>query len=95
AAISDAALAAAGVRTRPRVRIADSGALVAAVAAGAGVAIVSALVAGPAVHARRVVRVAIHGVSMRRPFSVVHRPGRTLSTLDRALLRAVGGAGGA
>lgn len=92
-AISEAALAAAGVRLRPRVRIGDSGALVAAVAAGAGVAIVSALVAAPALHARRVVRVQITGVAMRRPFSLIHRPGRTLPAPDRALLGAVAGNG--
>ncbi len=94
-AIYEAVLAAAGVRLRPRIRIAHSRAIVAAVAAGAGVAIVSALVARPLLDARRVARVAIAGVEIRRAFSSIHRPGRTLAGLDRRLLQMLtAGAGG-
>jgi DNA-binding transcriptional LysR family regulator len=91
--VCEAALAAHGVRLRPRVRIAHSRAIVAAVAAGAGVAIVSALVTRSFVDARRVVRVAIDGVEIRRAFTTIHRPGRSLAALDRALLQAVAAAG--
>jgi DNA-binding transcriptional LysR family regulator len=93
AAIYEAALAAVGVRLRPRARIAHSDAIAAAVAAGAGVAIVSRLVAQAFLDARRVARVPIEGLAMTRAFSLVHRPGRTLTVLDRALVRA-GGFGG-
>jgi DNA-binding transcriptional LysR family regulator len=92
-AIYEAALAAHGVRLRPRTRIAHSRAIVAAVAAGAGVAIVSALVAQPFLDARRVARVAMDGVEIRRSFSTIHLPGRTLAGLDRALLQLVVAAG--
>ncbi|HUX33025.1 MAG TPA: LysR substrate-binding domain-containing protein, partial [Gemmatimonadaceae bacterium] len=70
-------------------RLADSRGIVAAVAAGAGVAIVSSLVTRPFIDARRVVRVAIDGVEMRRAFSTIHRPGRSLATLDRALVQTL------
>ncbi len=88
-AIYEAVLAAAGVRLHPRIRIAHSHAIVAAVAAGAGVAIVSALVARSFLDAKRVVRVAIDGVEIRRAFSSIHRPGRTLAGLDRELLQTL------
>lgn len=88
-AIYEAALAAHGARLRPRLRLADSRGIVAAVAAGAGVAIVSSLVTRPFLDARRVVRVAIDGVEMRRAFSTIHRPGRSLATLDRALVQTL------
>lgn len=88
-AIYEAALAAAGVRLRPRVRIAHSHAIVAAVAAGAGVAIVSALVARPLLEAKRVAHVPIAGIAIRRSFSIIHRPGRTLARLDRDLLQVL------
>jgi len=88
-AIYEAALAAQGARLRPRLRLADSRGIVAAVAAGAGVAIVSSLVTRPFIDARRVVRVAIDGVEMRRAFSTIHRPGRSLATLDRALVQTL------
>jgi DNA-binding transcriptional LysR family regulator len=61
------------------------------VAAGAGVAIVSSLVARPFVASRQVVRVAIQGVTMTRALSAIHRPGRSLVHLDRALLQAISG----
>ncbi len=89
AEIYEAALAAHGVRLRPRARIAHSRGIVAAVAAGAGVAIVSSLVARSFLDGRRVARVAIDGVQVRRAFTTIHRPGRTPAALDRALLRAV------
>ena len=93
AAIYEAALAAHGVRLQPRVRLAHSRAIVAAVAEGAGVAIVSSLVARSFLASRRVARVAVRGLEMRRAFSVVHRPGRSLGAVDRALLQAVERAG--
>jgi DNA-binding transcriptional LysR family regulator len=89
AEIYEAALAAHGVRLLPRARIAHSRAIVASVAAGAGVAIASSLVARSFIEARRVVRVPIDGVVMRRAFATIHRPGRSLASLDRALLQAV------
>lgn len=89
AEIYEAALATHGVRLRPRARIAHSRGIVAAVAAGAGVAIVSSLVAGSFIEPGRVVRVPIDGVEMRRSFATIHRPGRSLASLDRALLQAV------
>lgn len=88
-AIYEAALAAAGVRLHPRIRMGHSGAIVAAVAAGAGVAIASALVARPFLESRRVARVAIAGVRIRRSFSVIHLPGRNLAGLNRKMLRAI------
>ncbi|MHB1861668.1 MAG: LysR family transcriptional regulator [Gemmatimonadaceae bacterium] len=91
AAIHEAVLAGHGVRLRPVLRIADSRGIVAAVAAGAGVAIVSSLVARPFVASRQVVRVAIQGVTMTRALSAIHRPGRSLVHLDRALLQAISG----
>lgn len=90
-AIYEAALAARGVRLRVRVRIAHSRGIVAAVAAGAGVAIVSSLVTRSFIDAKRVVRVAIDDVEMRRAFNTIHRPGRSLPALDRALLQALPG----
>jgi DNA-binding transcriptional LysR family regulator len=91
AAIYEAALAAEGVRLRPRIRIAHSRAIVAAVAAGAGVAIVSALVARPLLDAKRLAKVAINGVRIRRAFSIIHRPGRSFAALDRQFLRTLSG----
>ena len=92
-AIYEAVLAAEGVRLRPRIRIAHSRAIVAAVAAGAGVAIVSALVARPFIDSKRIARVAIAGVHIRRPFSVIHLPARTLAGLDRKFLQTIAAAG--
>jgi DNA-binding transcriptional LysR family regulator len=90
-AVVDRALWRAGMRLRPSVRVADSHGVAETVAAGGGIGIVSALVAEPLVAARRVVRVAIEGVSLVRPFSVVQLPGRSVGTLDAELLRLVGG----
>lgn len=89
-AIYERALAARGIRLRPRVRLADSRGIVAAVADGAGVAIVSALVAAPMLDTRRVARVAIAGLDLARPLRFVQRPGRGTGRLDDELLRAVG-----
>lgn len=89
-AVVDRALSRAGVRLRPSVRLADSHGVAETVASGGGIGIVSALVAAPLVAARRVVRVAIDGVSLVRPFSLVQLPGRSVGTLDAELLRLVG-----
>lgn len=89
-AVIDRALTRAGVRLRPVVRLADSRGVAEAVAEGAGIGIVSALVAAPLVSAGRVARIAIEGVSLRRPFSVVQLPGRSVGRLDAELLRLVG-----
>jgi DNA-binding transcriptional LysR family regulator len=85
-AIYETALAAHGVRVRPRIRLAHSRGIVAAVADGAGVAIVSALVASPLIDAGRLVRVEITGVDLARPFNIITRPNRSVSRLDAALL---------
>jgi len=85
-AIYDTALAAHGVRVRPRIRLAHSRGIVAAVADGAGVAIVSALVAAPLLDARRLARVEIVGVDLRRPFNRIMRPNRSPSRLDALFL---------
>jgi DNA-binding transcriptional LysR family regulator len=88
-AIYETALAAHGVRIRPRIRLAHSRGIVAAVAEGAGVAIVSALVAAPLLEARRLVRVEILGVDLSRRFNVITRPNRSLSRLDTDFLDVV------
>lgn len=85
-AIYETALAARGVRIRPRIRLAHSRGIVAAVADGAGVAIVSALVAAPLVDARRLVRVLIDGVDLSRPLNIIMRPNRSVSRLDASFL---------
>jgi DNA-binding transcriptional LysR family regulator len=89
-AIAERALAAQGIRIRPYLRIAHSRGLVAAVAAGAGVAIVSALVAAPFVQSKEVVPVVLSGIDLRRPFLFVQLPGRSLTRLDLVMLDAVG-----
>jgi DNA-binding transcriptional LysR family regulator len=88
-AIYETALAARGVRIRPRIRLAHSRGIVAAVADGAGVAIVSALVAAPLIDARRLERVLIDGVDLARPFNVITRPNRSVSRLDASFLDVV------
>ncbi len=85
-AIYESALAAHGVYPRPHIRLADSRGIVAAVAAGAGVGIVSALVAAPFLKAKQVSRVAITGLDLRRPFTLVQLPGRSLAPLDEEFL---------
>lgn len=85
-AIYETALAAHGVRVHPRIRLAHSRGIVAAVADGAGVAIVSALVAAPLLEAGRLARVDIADVDLSRPFNIITRPGRSVSRLDAALL---------
>lgn len=88
-AIYEAALAAHGVYLRPTIRLADSRGITAAVAAGGGITIVSALVAAPFLQAKRVARVAIAGLDLRRPFTLVQLPGRTLARLDEEFLRKI------
>jgi LysR family transcriptional regulator, transcriptional activator of the cysJI operon len=85
-AIYETALAAHGVRIRPRIRLAHSRGIVAAVAEGAGVAIVSALVAMPLIGADRLARIEITGVDLARPFNIITRPGRSVSRLDADFL---------
>lgn len=95
-AIYDAALAAVGVRLRPHVRLAHSRGIAAAVAAGAGVGIVSAIVAAPFLANGRLARVSLEGLDLARPLSAIHLPGRTLGRLDSLLLSKMGvEAGGA
>lgn len=91
-AIYDAALAAVGVRLRPTVRLAHSRGIAAAVAAGAGVGIVSAIVAAPFLASGQLARVTLDGLDLSRPLSVVQLPGRTLGRLDALLLAAMGAA---
>jgi DNA-binding transcriptional LysR family regulator len=92
-AIYETALAAHGVRVRPRIRLAHSRGIVAAVADGAGVAIVSALVAAPLIELRRLVRIEITGVDLARPFNIIVRPNRTVSRLDALCLDVLRSAG--
>jgi DNA-binding transcriptional LysR family regulator len=88
-AVIDGALAALGIQLHPRVRIADSGGIARAVASGAGIGIVSELVAAPLLESGRLARVSISGLSLVRPLSLVHLPGRTLGPLDHELLRLI------
>ncbi len=88
-AVVDRALAGVGIRLVPRVRIADSRGIAEGVATGAGVGIVSELVAAALLQSGQVARVAIAGLSLVRPLSMVHLPGRTLGRLDRELLSLV------
>jgi DNA-binding transcriptional LysR family regulator len=88
-AVIDRALVGAGTRLAPRVRIADSRGIAQAVAAGAGVAIISGLVAAPLLQSGALVRVPIAGLSLVRALSIVQLPGRTMSRLDRELLRLI------
>jgi DNA-binding transcriptional LysR family regulator len=88
-AVIERALVAVGIQLVPRVRIADSRGIAEAVAAGAGVGIISELVAAPLLASGAVVRVAVTGLSLVRPLSLVHLPGRTLGRLDRELLRFI------
>ena len=88
-AIYEAALAERGVRLRPTVRLADSRGIAAAVAAGAGVGIVSALVARPFLETNAVVAVQVTGLRLTRPLTLVQLPGRSLGRLDEELLSAM------
>ena len=88
-AVVERALADAGIQLAPRVRIADSRGIAEAVAAGAGVGIVSEFVAASLLHSGQLARVAIAGLSLVRPLSLVQLPGRTLGRLDRELLGAL------
>ena len=88
-AVVERALVRVGIQLTPRVRIADSRGIAEAVASGAGVGIVSELVAAPLLQSGRLARVAIAGLSLIRPLSLVHLPGRTLGRLDRELLSLV------
>jgi len=88
-AVVERALVGVGIQLTPRVRIADSRGIAEAVASGAGVGIVSELVAAPLLQSGRLARVAIAGLSLVRPLSLVHLPGRTLGRLDRELLSLV------
>jgi DNA-binding transcriptional LysR family regulator len=88
-AIYETALAAHGVRLRPHIRLAHSRGIVAAVADGAGVAIVSALVAAPLLEARRLTKIEITGVDLTRSFNIVTAANRTVSRLDAAFLELV------
>ncbi|HXB25413.1 MAG TPA: LysR family transcriptional regulator [Gemmatimonadaceae bacterium] len=88
-AVVERALIGVGIELTPRVRIADSRGIAEAVASGAGVGIVSELVAAPLLQSGRLARVAIAGLSLVRPLSLVHLPGRTLGRLDRELLSLV------
>jgi DNA-binding transcriptional LysR family regulator len=88
-AVVERALIGVGIELTPRVRIADSRGIAEAVASGAGVGIVSELVAAPLLQSGRLARVAIAGLSLVRPLSLVHLPGRTLGRLDRELLGLV------
>jgi DNA-binding transcriptional LysR family regulator len=85
-AIYETALAAHAVRVRPRIRLAHSRGIVAAVADGAGVAIVSALVAKPLLDAGRLARIEIDGVDLHRPLNLILRPNRSVSRLDALFL---------
>lgn len=95
AAIYGGALAALGVRLRPHVVLADSRGIAAAVAAGAGVGIVSALVAAPFIARHELRRVTLDGLDLGRPLSLIQLPGRTPGLLDSELLAAVGVGGAA
>jgi DNA-binding transcriptional LysR family regulator len=85
-AIYDAALAAVGVRLRPHVRLAHSRGIAAAIAAGAGVGIVSAIVAAPFLASGQLARVTLDGLDLSRPLSAIQLPGRTPGRLDVLLL---------
>ncbi len=89
-AVVERALAKAGVRLRPGLRLGDSRGIVEAIAAGAGVGIVSQLVAASLLEAGRVVRVPLAGVSLYRALSLIQLPGRSVGRLDAELLRLVG-----
>ena len=89
-AVVERALAAVGVRLHPRIRLGESRGVAEAIAAGAGVGMVSELVAAPLVEAGRVARVEVAGVSLGRALSLVRLPGRSVGRLDAELLRLVG-----
>jgi DNA-binding transcriptional LysR family regulator len=88
-AIYETALAAHGVRLRPHIRLAHSRGIAAAVAGGAGVAIVSALVAAPLLDAHGLAKVEITGVDLSRSFNIVTPANRSVSRLDAAFLQLV------
>jgi DNA-binding transcriptional LysR family regulator len=88
-AVIERALIGVGVQLVPRVRIADSRGIAEAVASGAGVGIVSELVAASLLQSGQLARVAIANLSLVRPLSLVHLPGRTLGRLDRELLALI------
>jgi len=90
AAIYGNALAALGVRLHPHILLADSRGIAAAVASGAGVGIVSAMVAEPFLARRELSRVNLEGLDLGRPLSVIQLPGRTLGRLDEELLAVIG-----
>lgn len=93
-AIYDAALAAVGVRLRPHVRLAHSRGIAAAIAAGAGVGIVSAIVAAPFLASGQLARVTLDGLDLSRPLSAIQLPGRTPGRLDALLLQFMGAGSG-
>ncbi|MHB1223110.1 MAG: LysR family transcriptional regulator [Gemmatimonadaceae bacterium] len=89
-AIYDAALAAVGVRLRPHVRLAHSRGIAAAIAAGGGIGIVSAIVAAPFLASGQLARVTLDGLDLSRPLSTIQLPGRTPGRLDVLLIGLMG-----
>jgi DNA-binding transcriptional LysR family regulator len=71
------ALAAKGYAVRPALALASTEAVKQAVAAGLGVAMVSRLVIGPDVADGRLVRLRLHGLTVRRPIHLLRPRGRT------------------
>jgi DNA-binding transcriptional LysR family regulator len=83
---AEAALAPHATPAAPLLELSTSGAVLAAVAAGAGPAILSELAIGDNVAAHRVVRVSTRGVDFRRPLRAVWPHGQRPSRLGRDLL---------
>lgn len=84
--VADAALAAQGIRSAIALELGGPEAVKGAVAAGLGVAFVSACAVALEVMNGRLLRVIMAGLEIRRQFQIVRRRGRRLSAAEMAFL---------
>ncbi len=84
--VAAATLAARGIRLPVALELGGTEAVKGAVAAGLGVAFVSACAVGLEVETGRLVRVTVAGLDIRRRFQIVRRRGRRLTAAESAFI---------
>jgi DNA-binding transcriptional LysR family regulator len=89
--VADAALARLGVRPTIALELGGTEAVKGAVAAGLGVAFVSACAVVPELTTGRLARATATGLAIRRQFQVIHRRSRHLTAAERAFLPLLSG----
>ena len=92
--VTEAALATAGVRPPVALELGGTEAVKGAVAAGLGVAFVSACTVEQELAAGRLARATVHGLTIRRQFQLARRRGRRLTAAEAAFLPLLRRAGG-